>query len=91
MNSISLPDGPILVAYNEHTDELGITADGWDLVAIANFVVFSRLLPHADDFESYEGGYKWTPDGPVMPKFGYLENGTVVVEKGLDWQIVGTF
>lgn len=85
------PEGPLLIMYNEDTDELGISAEGWELVVVANFIVFSRVLPHADDYEEYSGGYSRQPDGPVYDKFGYIPNGTITVQKGFDWSVVGTF
>lgn len=84
-----MPEKPLLVMYNETTDELGLSAKGYDLVVIANFMVFSRLLPYVDDYEEYSGGKSWMPDGPV--KFGYLPNGTVTVQKDQSWSVVGEF
>lgn len=95
MHGTIVPDGPLLVMYNETTDELGISADNFDLVAIATFLVFNRLEVDIDDYEEYSGGSsplgKIGEDGFVNPKLGYIPNGTIMVTKDSDWVVIGQF
>lgn len=86
-----MPEKPLLIMYNEGTDELGLSADGYDLVVIANFIVFNRIPPYADDYEAYSGGRSWHSNGPVMPKFGYIFNETLTVQKDSEWTVIGLF
>lgn len=91
MDGIIWPEKPLLIMYNETTDELGISAEGFELVAIATFLVFNRLEVDVNDYEEYSGGYSSMPDGAVTGKFGYIPNGTIMVQKDYDWTVVGEF
>jgi len=76
------PDGPLLVMYNNQSDQLGISAEGWDLVAIINFIPFVKYKPHMDDYEEYHG------DNDSALGFVPLEG---VIFKDTSWTVVGEF
>lgn len=84
------PESPLLVMYNIYTDELGISSEGWELVAVTNMVPFVRYI-NPDDYEEYEGGHLHnysSLDTGSARRIGYAKH-EGVVEKTSDWQVVG--
>lgn len=78
------PEGsPLLVMYNSDKDQLGISAEGWDLVAIINFVPFVKYIPDREDYEEYYGN-----DRSEM--FGYMPLEGVVFKTDA-WDVIGEF
>lgn len=78
------PEGsPLLVMYNNQKDQLGISAEGWDLVAVIDFVPFVKFIPDREDYVEYSGNDR-------SELFGYapLEG---VVFKSTDWDVIGQF
>lgn len=85
------PELPLLVMYNIYTDQLGISAEGFELVAITNLIPFVKYLPYEDDFEQYEGGalHELAPlDTGHARRIGYVKH-EGMVEKSDEWQCVG--
>jgi hypothetical protein len=76
------PDKPLLVMYNNQTDQLGLSAEGWDLVAVINFVPFVKYPPLAEDYEEYSG------DNDAELGYVPLQG---AVYKNSDWSEVGEF
>jgi hypothetical protein len=85
------PDVPLLIMYNIYTDELGISSEGWNLVAITNLIPFVRYIA-TDDYEEYEGGHSGLLglDTGTARRIGYVER-EGVVEKNSDWHVIGEF
>lgn len=85
------PEAPLLVMYNIYTDQLGISSEGWELVAITNLIPFVRYV-NPDDYEEYEGGHSGLLglDTGTARRIGYAEH-EGVVEKNSDWQTIGEF
>lgn len=79
-NHIS-PESPLLIMYNHETDQLGISAEGWELVATITFVPFAKYIPDRDDYEEYHGNSNY---------LGFAEHETMVA-KDLAWTCVGEF
>lgn len=77
------PEGPLHVLYNSQKDQLGISAEGWDLVAIVDFVPFVKYLPDREDYEEYYGN-----DRSEMFGYAPLEG---IVFKSTDWTVIGEF
>lgn len=79
-NQIS-PDKPLLIMYNHETDQLGISAEGWELVATITFIPFAKYPPSLEDYEEFSG---------TSNKIGFAQHETIVA-KDTDWTEVGVF
>lgn len=75
------PEKPLLIMYNHETDQLGISAEGWELVAVVTFIPFAKYLPDSADYEEYYG---------TSNRIGYAAHETLV-GKDEDWSEVGEF
>lgn len=71
------PELPLQIMYNAHTDVLGISAEGWELIATIKFIPFVRTPADRYGFEATSG-----------PEFGQVPV-ECVVEKTPDWEVVG--
>lgn len=79
-HSIS-PELPLLIMYNCETDQLGISAEGWELVVVINFTPFAKYLPDRDNYREYHG---------TLGLIGYSPHETAVA-KDYRWETIGTF
>lgn len=86
------PEAPLLVMYNIYTDEMGISAEGWNLVAVTSLIPFVRYLPDKDDYEEYDGGHSGLLglDTGTARRIGHVSY-EGAVDKTSDWQVVGEF
>jgi hypothetical protein len=75
------PEKPLLIMYNHETDQLGISAEGWELICTITFVPFAKYPPSPDDYEEYYG---------TSNRLGFAQHETLVA-KDEDWSEVGVF